>query len=279
MRKANLFLCFVLALLLGSAALGIEIGVEQNTIKIGQNVVVMPGGEVKTAIAVGGSVTVNGRVKEDVVAVGGNVSLGETALVGGRVVAVGGKVEKAPGAIVKGEITEVSFPAGMSMSGVLKNSGIIKALAVLSLLAFIGFLILVVVLVALFTPQLGKVSAAVEKQLIKTFFTGLLAIILFVPVIIVLAVSIVGIVLIPVWVVVFAAAGLFGYIGAAHFVGKKIFHAFKFKGKPMMLEALSGVIILCLIGLVPFLGFMVKVVIGCCGLGAVALTRFGAVKG
>ena len=50
-------------------------------------------------VAVGGSVTVLGRVDDDVVAVGGSVRLGPKARVRGDVTAVGGSVEQEKGAI------------------------------------------------------------------------------------------------------------------------------------------------------------------------------------
>jgi hypothetical protein len=193
-------------------------------------------------------------------------------------VAVGGKVDKAAGAIVKGEITEVSFPAGMSTCGILQNPVIIKGLGMLSVLSFIGLLVLVIILVALFTPQLGQVSAAIEKRLGRSFLYGLLIIILFVPVIILMAVSIIGIVLIPVWIMLVAASALFGCVAASHFVGKKILNAFRIKGKSMMLETLTGVIILVLLALLPVIGVLVKAIICTCGLGAAVLTRCGTVK-
>jgi hypothetical protein len=254
---------------------GLEDG-KQNIVKIGESVEIPIGTEVESAVSIGGSVTVYGRVLKDVVSVGGSVHLKHFAFVGGDVVAVGGKINREPTSVVKGDITEVSVP--VQMAGLFTSGGIIKGLVFFSILSFIGFLLLVVILVALFTPQLGKVSSAIEKHVVKTFLVGLLVTLLVVPIIILLAISLVGIVFIPVWVVLVAAAGLFGYTGAAHFVGKKMLSAFKINGKSMMAEALTGVIVLSLIGLVPFIGFIIKAIVGCWGLGAVTLTKFGTVK-
>ena len=60
----------------------------RNKVRIGGNVVVDEGTEVKDAVAVGGSVTVNGRVRDSAVAVGGSIILGPNAVMGfGGVVA------------------------------------------------------------------------------------------------------------------------------------------------------------------------------------------------
>ena len=244
-------------------------------VKFGQDLEVARGEVVSgNAVSIGGSLTVSGRVKGDAVAVGGSLYLKDRAQVGGNAVSVGGVIEKSPRAVVKGDVTEVSF-AGM---GGITPGMAAGGLTIFSILSFIGFLVLVVILVALFPNQLGKVSAAVEGNLFKTFLYGLLVIILFVPVIILLAISIAGIVLIPVWAILVMVAGLFGYIGAAHFIGQKILKAAKLNVKTMMVEALVGIIILALIGLVPFAGCIIKAILGCMGLGAVALTRFGTQK-
>lgn len=56
------------------------------------------------AVAIGGSVLVEGQVRGDVVAVGGGVRLNEAAEVSGDVVTVGGGLSRDPGSVVKGEI-------------------------------------------------------------------------------------------------------------------------------------------------------------------------------
>ena len=58
-------------------------------------------------VAIGGSVTVLGRVEDDVVAIGGNVHLGPKAEVSGSVTSVGGRIEQERGANVRGEIQEI----------------------------------------------------------------------------------------------------------------------------------------------------------------------------
>ena len=62
----------------------------RDKVRIGGNVVVEEGTEVKDAVAVGGSVTVNGKVRQSAVAVGGSVVLGPNAVVGKDVVSIGG---------------------------------------------------------------------------------------------------------------------------------------------------------------------------------------------
>ncbi|MFA5113379.1 MAG: hypothetical protein WC529_03670 [Candidatus Margulisiibacteriota bacterium] len=248
---------------------------KQSVVRVGDSVTIPEGAEVRSAVSVGGSVTVYGKVIEDVVSIGGSVFLKDTAAVGGDVVSVGGKVMKEPGAINKGDIVEVAIGGITPAVSFFTKGGMLKGLALFGVLNFIGFIILAVILVALFTPQLGRTSGSMEGNLLRDFLIGILIAILFVPIAIILAVSIIGIILIPVWAVLVIAAGLFGYIAIGHLLGKKTLQAFKISGKSMMVETLTGIVILSLVGLVPVGGFLIKAIAWLCGLGAVYSTRFG----
>ncbi|MGD8947324.1 MAG: hypothetical protein PVI62_11725, partial [Desulfobacterales bacterium] len=79
-------------------------------VRIGGDVVVDEGTEVKDAVAVGGSVTVNGKVRDSAVAVGGAVILGPNAVIGKDVVSIGGAVKQAQGSIIHGDIVEMNIP-------------------------------------------------------------------------------------------------------------------------------------------------------------------------
>jgi hypothetical protein len=275
------FLMLGLLICGASASLAALEGIEgryPSIVRIGENVVVLRGATVKTAVSVGGDVTVLGKVLEDAVAIGGSVDLADTAMVGGNVVSIGGEVITAPGAIVQGETTNVALAGFNPMVAFVVKGGLLKTIAVISMLSFIGFLVLVVILVAIFTPQLGLVSATIEKQLVKSLLIGVLVGLIFIPIIVILAISIVGIILIPVWMVLIGTAGLFGYVGAGHFIGKRTLYVLRVKGKSMLTETLVGIILLAAVGLIPFLGFIVKALVACIGLGAVALSKFGTVK-
>ena len=263
---------------ISAAAYAVVQGLENNKqglVKVGESVTVPDGAEIQSALSVGGSVTVYGQVEESVVAVGGSVYLKDSANVGGDVVSVGGKVMREPGAIVKGNITEVSMPGIAPAVSFMTNGGAIKGMAIFGLLSFIGFAVLAIIIVALFTPQLGRVSALVEENLTRSFLIGLLIAVLFVPFAIVLAISLVGIILIPVWVLVVVTAAFFGYFALGHVLGKKILNACRIYGKSMMVETLTGIVMLALVGLVPVGGFLIKMIAALCGLGGVYESRFG----
>lgn len=247
----------------------------ESIVKVGEDVTVPSGTAIKSVVAVGGSVTVFGDVLKDVVSVGGTIHLKDTSVIGGDVVAVGGKIVKDSGAITSGDIIEVPIPSITPLASFFMTDGMYKGIMIFNSLSLIGFMVLAIILVAFFTPQLGIVSSLLEKKLVKNFFIGLLLLILFIPLILVLLVSLIGICLIPVLIILYAAAGLFGCFAISHLLGKKALNAFRLYGRSMLAETLTGVILLTLLELIPYIGLPIKLIVVTCGLGAVYQTRFG----
>jgi len=278
-KKSLAFALVALSLVMaGTSAFAVVKGLEsgrESIVKMGESVIVPQGADVKKVVAVGGSVTVYGQVEEDVVAVGGSVYLKDTAEVGGDAVSVGGSVMREPGAVAKGEIVEVSGVGISPAISYFTRGGIARGVSYSSLVTAVGFIILAIILVAMFTPQLGRVSGLLEGDLLKNFLVGIVIALLFFPITFALLLSIIGIVLIPAWIILIGAAVLFGYIAASHVLGKKTLHAFRLVNQSMMTETVVGIILLSIVGLVPVGGFVIKVIAALCGLGGVYWTRFG----
>jgi len=265
-----LFLLSMLALPSFAALKGLDTAVkEESLVRVGETVIVPQGAEVKSAVAIGGSVIISGKVQEDVVAIGGDVTLQDGATVGGDVVAVGGLVHKNPVAVIKGNIVEVKLPAAM----VTKGLG--WGLAFMSLLSFVAFLVLAVILAAVFPGQLGLVSYYTERQPGHALLWGFLACLATPAAIILLILTIFGIPFIPVLLLILGAAFVFGYVSISQLLGKLTLKAFKVRGKPMAIEVLTGLAILFIVGFLPILGWIIKAIAGLMGLGAVAVTKFG----
>jgi hypothetical protein len=89
-------------------------------VRIGGDLVVREDERVdEDAVAVFGSVTVNGEVAGDVVAVGGGVRLGPRAVVHGEVTSVGGRIDADPEARILGGRNEVAFTWPSDWDGVV----------------------------------------------------------------------------------------------------------------------------------------------------------------
>ncbi|MCX5726560.1 MAG: hypothetical protein NT030_05210 [Candidatus Saganbacteria bacterium] len=247
----------------------------KSLVKIGADAVVAKGETVKDAISVGGSVIIRGEVTGNAVSVGGTVTLRPTAKVLGDAVSVGGKVAKEEGAEVLGNIVQVSpieimpfTPGAQAVSkiglGILVGFGII---------VFSSFLILALIITALFSRYVGNVSAKVEKEGLKSFLYGILGVILSWLIILVLALSLVGLAFIPLFILLVLGAVFIGYVAVAQLLGKKITHLFRRPGRPMWLEVTIGIIALGIIHLIPILGAIIIAIAATMGFGGVILTK------
>jgi hypothetical protein len=272
----------LLALILSlSLSASIASAADNGITKVGSDVYVAKDVSADKVAVIGGSAKIDGQVQGDVAAIGGSVVLGDTATVLGDVVSIGGTVQKAPNAIIKGEIVEIVIPGHKAVVGAM-NRGELPLLgisiALFCLLAFLGVLILALIIVAFYTKQIGNSSFVCEKSAWKCFWVGLLGLILIVPVALLLLISIVGIVFVPIWVLLVVAALFFSKIVMAQLLGKKLLHLFKIAKKPMMLEVVLGILALFFISMIPFIGWLIKLILVTIALGGVILTRFGTEK-
>jgi len=212
-------------------------------------------------VAIGGSVTVLGKVNDDVVAVGGSVHLGPKAVVRGDVTSVGGRIDQSPGATINGGIHEVRIgpphvhfnPAGFFGPLAAWNpfTGWFKLFGTLLRLGLVMLLAMLVALVAARPVERIGLRALQEPWL--SGFTGLLAQLLFVPVlvltVVILAVSLIGIpllVLVPFGVIAFLLAVLIGFTGVALRLGRWAVGP----DRPMFVAMAVGIVLVAVVTLV-----------------------------
>ncbi len=179
-------------------------------------------------LVVKGDATVRGQIKGDLVTLDGSIVLERGSEVDGDVVAVNGRIERR-GAIVGGTVRTItrggrsSNVSGGRPFGVPVGEGLATLLGLFVSLASIGFGM------NFFAPQqLSAVSDTVSSSFGKSFLAGLLAQPLLLPVLVMivagLAVTVVGILLIPFALLGFAlavaATGVGGYLAVARVVGE-----------------------------------------------------------
>jgi hypothetical protein len=242
---------------------------DDTVVRLGNNIVIEKGKEVGGAVSIGGDVEVYGHVLKDVVCVGGTVLLGQYAVVRGDVVSVGGTVIRQEGAQVHGSITIVDTSELSSLFSVWPGCSFPQLPRTYGFFSFLGFMIIALIVVSLIPDTVGFISFNIEHGTVKVFLWGILGAVLILPITIILAISIVGIVLIPLHVILMASAFLMGYIAFVQLLGKKITVLIKKPNKPILLETLIGSIALWFIGFVPFLGWLVKALAAILGFGGV----------
>ena len=278
------------------------------------------GGESKGDLAaIGGSVSVTGKVGGDVAAIGGNVALGKGAAVSGDVSVVGGHLSKDDGASVKGSVSQVGLGALKGLLPALTHGGLKLAMAsgsgsrwnshwrhdsdsdedekpsaggrVVRAFLFLTFVLglgLVLSLSAVFLPnETLAVSAAIRDDFWRSAGAGTLMVILFLPALVLLAVSILGIPLIPLAILAWTAASLFGVAAFSRLLAERAAESMQ---KPLPAAPLAVGLGWLILESLPFVGKLIGGFIGgtfsfagfllltcgmVAGLGAVWNTRMG----
>ena len=249
-----------------------------NIVKIGSDVTIEEGTKVRNVLAIGGQITIDGVVDNHIVAIGGSVVLTGKAVVGGSVFCIGGIIVKGRGAEVYGNLTEINAD---DISAAIANAlseeweGWSWIFAIISISIFLGVLLLTFLTVFLIPKPIRLISSAIKEKPLKVTVWGLAGLVLIVPLAVLLAISVVGIVLIPLEMTIVLCAVLVGFIAVSQLVGRKLFTVLKRHDQSMVRETIWGLIILWLIGWIPYVGWIVKMCAIIIGLGGVLLTRFG----
>ncbi|MDW7738925.1 MAG: polymer-forming cytoskeletal protein [Bacillota bacterium] len=105
---------------------------------------------------------------------------------------------------------------------------------------------------------------------------GILAAVLAIPLMILLAITIIGIPLIIVEILFLAAAAILGYTGLTGLIGSRIIRNEAVDNANSLGAIALGVLIIGLIGMIPILGWLVTLTVYILAIGAALVTRFGA---
>ena len=275
------FLATICLIFAGNALAQTDININNtNLIRFGGNIIVAENQVVENAHAFGGSVTVspNARVLDTAMAFGGDVILKKGARVEGDAYSFGGKIVQEPGAIVSGERATFSDRHGMmygsnrgrsSFSGQYLFSPILRISSAV-VAAILGLLILHS------SPQfLPNLAAQLRQRPSLTALWGIGAIVSFVFATIFLAITLIGIPLIPLLSLMAVVTALVGSLGVALFVGESVVG----KGdRSLQQQFLVGLAIVTVMTLIPFFGGLVVFLVNLFGLGVILLWQFGREK-
>ena len=189
-------------------------------------------------VSLGGPIDIDGEVTGDVVGLVGPVKLGPNAIVRGDVTAVGGQLTRDPKAQVYGKVNEVG--GGRAQGNGAPNTPRIPsartvffgtfgqrvATLATTITRVLLFVLFVLIVMAVGRRPVEQVAARVAAEPLRAGLVGLLAEILFVPVvcvtIIALVVSIIGIpllVLVPFGIILAGVVMLVGFTGSAYIAG------------------------------------------------------------
>ena len=255
---------------------------EKSVIRIGKDVAIEKGQRVRSVLAVGGQITIHGTVEDSVMAVGGSVVLTKTAVVKGDVASVGGIIVMAKDAEVGGDLTEINstnFYETMmnAISSEWEGWSWVFALISLSILAVV--LCMALLTAALLPKQVIAVSEAISENTMKVILTGVLALVTIAPLALLLTISVIGIALIPLEIILVVLTILLGFIAVSRLIGSWVFGLLGKNGAGVVRETFWGLVIIWIVGWIPYVGWMIKAIAIVLGLGAALITRFGTHQG
>lgn len=233
------------------------------------------------AVAVFGASRINARVNGAAVAVFGNLELGPKAVIGGNTVVIGGVLKKDPAAVIQGNV--VRIPLWGDYGDLEWFVTWIKRCAILGrLLAFGGhlgwawgvafsFLAVYVVLALLFSRGIERCVTLFEAKPGRSIWSSFLTVFLTPVVIVLLAVTIIGLPAVPFAGLGLFFAGLFGKAVMLAWVGRRFTRFFGDGplGHPAFAVLVGGLLVM-LLYTVPMIGVLTYMLLGWIGLGVVA---------
>jgi len=244
----------------------------------GQSLTIGADETVDKAVAIGGSVTVAGHVRYDAVAIGGSVTLLPGAHVGGDAVAVGGTVSVPEGATVDGD--SVSAPGRIPTTVGSMTRWATGGLHLFPMFRFgarllrVGLLFAIALLIAIAFPDaLTRVGTYLVHRPGLSALGGLAILLGFVPFCVLLAVTLIGLPLIPLAVLLLVALLQFGFAVSAAWLGERM--PISRKPRTPVESVAWGGSILVIIGLVPWIGTVAIILATAIAAGATLLSHFG----
>jgi hypothetical protein len=275
MKRGFTCLLVLLALLGYTTAVHAE---ATSVVKINDDVTIEENIKVRNVFVLRGQITISGTVEQSVVAIGGSIVLTRTAVVNGDVVTLGGIIVMGKGADVHGTLTEInSSNISAAISDLLSDDweGWSWLFAIFSVVVFFAILILALLIVALIPKPIQVIAETIKTNTFKVSLSGLLGLLLIVPIAVLLTISVIGIVLIPLEMILVVSAALLGFIAVSQLVGRRVLMLIKRTGGGVIRQTFWGLITLWLIGWIPYVGWIIKVLAVVLGLGGVIMTRFG----
>ncbi|MFA5138093.1 MAG: polymer-forming cytoskeletal protein [Elusimicrobiota bacterium] len=258
----------------------------------------------------GGMVTIDGRVGDDVASMGGAVTLEARSVVEGDVSILGGQLNKAEGAVIKGSVTNMDFNVIKKLGPLARQVGhrvrrferespeppqpLRKVLGFAAFLCFVAGVGMMVLLLSVLLPkQVEAVASAIRSDFWRCAGAGTLVLMLIIPGLILMAVSILGIPLIPLALLLVAVAKIMAMAAFSLVLSQRFFASMNKPLPATVLAVAAGYGLLTVLmaagrlmgiagGLGSLLGglfFLANLILLCCGivvgLGAVWTTRMG----
>ena len=274
-------------------------------VRVGQDYTLKANDVAHQVVVIAGDAVIEGRVDRDVVVALGKVQLASTAVIDGSFVVLGGTaviaegaqvredlfvlggVESAPGFNPQGHQVVIGTAAmGTQLRGIVPwlTHGLVMGRPIVPWLGWVWTVALVFFLINLllnvvFDAPARAAATTLRATPLSAFVTGLLVLLLAGPVCVLLAVSVVGIAVIPFVLCALLLAAVLGRIAFARWIGSTVIRQEVPESRPQSMRSfLIGSAIMCIAYMIPVLGFVTWIMAGIFGLGASTLAFFSAYR-
>lgn len=272
-------------------------------------------------VALGGPIELSGTITKDVVALGGELIMTSSGAILGDVAVLGGKFHKPEGAVIQGDVAHLHPDLVSMVPGLIskftkydydfdpdtlkeryvhkhrpKTLGQKLGGYVLFVFVLFGLGAIVMLMTMLVTKPVENVAEAIKGDLWRSAGAGFLVAVAFVPLLLFLSISIIGIPIIPLLFLLLFVAGLMGISAFSLVLSGRVFDSLKRPAPASPVAAGVGFMVLnllfivgklltCTGGLLSMLGMvfiltnLILLASGTLlGLGAVLMTRMGTEK-
>ena len=269
----------------------------------------LPAGHtVREVRVVFGDVTIAGHVEREVMVFFGSARVASTGVIGGSLGVFGGSATIEPGATIGHDLVvaggTLTAPPDFSAGGnhVIGGSpwmasalGEITPWITRGLLwgrlivpgipwvwtAVVIFFLLYLVVNIVFDRAVAATATAIDARPLSMFMAGMLVLLLLVPLLAIVAASVIGLLIIPFILCAIVAAGIIGKVAVARAIGASVLRprAEAEEGRARgSLAFVIGFALLTLAYMVPVLGFVTWALTSVLGFGAAAMTMRGMLR-
>jgi hypothetical protein len=235
-------------------------------------------------ILTGGTIRASGQIDGNILATGGLIDLNDTAVVMGDVTTIAANLNRATGARIEGNVNSgfsgpftFTLPEGVQMPDVRVNFNPFLNIFWYFTRSFLWAALAVVVVLFASRPA-ERVVKAVVVQPVVTGGIGLLTAIVYPLLLVLIAITIIGIPVSLLGAFLLGVAWAFGLVSLGMEVGKRLADALD-QDWALPVSAGIGTFLLTLlingIGFIDCIGWIPGALVGVLAVGAVLLTRFG----
>ena len=277
-----------------------RVEIRRGILRIAQGYTLPANHAIPSVTTVFGDVQIEGHVYRDVVVNLGSARIAKTAVIRGSLIVIGGSTTIEEGAVVERDMVVVggtaTAPPGFSPHGehvVIGSQWFGEALRDLlpwvtrGLLlgrpivpdlewvwAIVGiFFLIYLTLNLVFDRGVAAAADTVVQRPLSTFLTGLLVLLLTVPVLAIIAASVIGLVIVPFLLCAVVIAALVGKTAVARAIGRAVTRPELPERRLAAFIAFAiGFAFLTLAYMVPVLGFLVWALTSVIGMGAASMT-------